>query len=53
MILHYRGDLRGQIEGQTVGPNTSGAYYVIVSTEYDAATDLTTAHVRYAGRGAS
>lgn len=50
MILHYRGDLRGRVEGQTVGPNTSGAYYLIVSTQYDAATGLTTARLRYAGR---
>lgn len=46
--LNYPGDLRGQIEGQVVGPNLLGEWFVIAETEYDEASDRTTAKVRYA-----
>lgn len=44
--LHYPGDLRGKIEGQVVGPNLFGEYFVIAETDYD--DNRTTARVRFA-----
>lgn len=49
--LHYRGDLRGQIEGQTLGPNLLGEHLTIVAVTYDADADRSTAHLRYAVTG--
>lgn len=46
--LHYRGDLRGRIEGQVVGPNRMGEWFVIAATDYNPDTDRTTARVRFA-----
>jgi hypothetical protein len=46
--LHYRGDLRGHIEGQVLGPNTLREWFVILATDYDPDTDRTTAHCGYA-----
>lgn len=46
--LHYPGDLRGKIEGQVVGPGMLPERYTILSTDYDEARDLTTAHLGYA-----
>ncbi|WP_146605123.1 hypothetical protein [Jiangella anatolica] len=46
--LNYPGDLRGKIEGQVVGPNRMGELFVIRATEYNAETDVTTAHLAYA-----
>jgi hypothetical protein len=46
--LHYRGDLRGRIEGQVVGPNAFGELFVIAATEYDERRDRTVARVRFA-----
>lgn len=46
--LRYRGDLRGRIEGQVVGPNRMREWFVILETEYDPKTNLTTARVGFA-----
>jgi hypothetical protein len=46
--LHYRGDLRGLVEGQVLGPSTVRESYVVLATDYDPATDTTTAHCAYA-----
>jgi hypothetical protein len=46
--LHYRGDLRGRIEGSVLGPSTVREMFVILRTEYDPVTDTTTAHCAYA-----
>jgi hypothetical protein len=46
--LHYRGDLRGRIEGQVVGPNVFGELFVIAATDYEAERDRTVARVRFA-----
>lgn len=45
--LNYRGDLRGRVEGQLVGPNRMGEVFVIVATEFDAEADRTTARVAF------
>jgi hypothetical protein len=46
--LHYRGDLRGRIEGQVLGPSSLREWFVILATDYDPDTDRTTAHCGYA-----
>lgn len=43
--LNLRGS-RNVDPGQTLGPDNFGAYYAIVSADYDAATDVTAVTLR-------
>lgn len=41
-ILHYRGDCTEFDLDEVLGPDLHGAYYRVVSAEYDPVTDRTT-----------